>query len=45
MYIKSRDEIYMVDRDNAVFAVPQLSFPARKRPGEFINETLVDGVS
>ena len=45
MYIRGHGETYMLDRDNAVFAVPQLSFPARKRPGDFVRDTLVDGVS
>ncbi len=45
MYIRARGEVFMLDRDNSVFPVTQLSFPDRKNPGEFIRETLVDGVS
>ena len=45
MYIRGRGETYMLDRDNSVFIVAQLSFPSRKREGEHVIETLVDGVS
>lgn len=45
MYIHCEDEIYMLDRDNSVFLVPQLKFFSRKRKDDHIFETLVDGVS
>lgn len=45
MYIHCEDEIYMLDRDNSVFLVPQLKFLSRKRKDDHIFETLVDGVS
>ena len=35
----------MIDRDNSVFKVNNISFPARKRPGDMVRFTLVDGVS
>ena len=44
MYLKGPGEVYMVDRNNSVFEAPQLSFPARKRPGDCVKDTLVDGV-
>lgn len=45
MYIHCEEEIYMLDRDNSVFLVPQLKFFSRKRKNDHIFETLVDGVS
>lgn len=45
MYIHCEEEIYMLDRDNSVFLVPQLTFFSRKRKYDHIFETLVDGVS
>ncbi|XP_070533802.1 mRNA-capping enzyme-like isoform X2 [Ptychodera flava] len=42
MLIDGRGEIYMFDRDNTVFAVPQLTFPKRKEDGH-ISNTLIDG--
>ena len=33
----------MLDRDNAVFSVPQLQFPSRNHIGH-VKDTLVDGV-
>ena len=45
MYIHCEDEIYMLDRDNSVFLVPQLKFLSRKRKDDHIFETLIDGVS
>ena len=44
MYICKAGEVYMLDRDNAVFSVPQLQFPSRKPAGAHVKETLVDGV-
>ena len=45
MYIKGPGEVYMLDRDNSVFKVHIIDFPARKRPGDGVRSTLVDGVS
>ena len=45
MYIHCEGQIYMLDRDNSVFSVPQLKFLSRKRKNDHIFETLVDGVS
>ena len=44
MYLKGPGEVYLLDRDNSVFVAPQLSFPARKRLGDCVKDTLVDGV-
>lgn len=43
MYIKRRHEIYLIDRDNAVFEAPQLTFPQRKNPLGHVENTLLDG--
>lgn len=43
MYIKGPGEVYMIDRDNSVFQVPRISFPARKRAGDGVRSTLLDG--
>lgn len=45
MYIRGRGEVFMIDRDNAVFQVPDLSFPSRARPDDHLTDTLLDGVS
>ena len=45
MYIRGPGAVYMLDRDNAVFQVPHLTFPARGKPGAHLRETLLDGVS
>ena len=45
MLIDGADEVYMVDRDNAVFHVPNLHFPHRKDLSRTLRDTLVDGVS
>lgn len=45
MYIQCEGEVFMLDRDNSVFSVPQLRFLSRKRKDDHIFETLVDGVS
>ena len=44
MYVKGRHEVYLMDRDNTVFCAADICFLARKRPGEHITDTLVDGV-
>ena len=44
MLILGEGEIYMVDRDNAVFKAPQFRFPQRKNPKEHVFDTLLDGV-
>ncbi|GAB1610713.1 mRNA-capping enzyme [Argonauta hians] len=41
--IDGPNRIYMIDRDNAVFHVPNLQFPSRKAPSEHLTETLLDG--
>ncbi|KAK3589211.1 hypothetical protein CHS0354_020072 [Potamilus streckersoni] len=43
MLIHGRNEVYMIDRDNTVFYVPNLEFPRRKDPKAHIRDTLVDG--
>ncbi|XP_028402257.1 mRNA-capping enzyme-like [Dendronephthya gigantea] len=43
MYIKGLHEIYLIDRDNAVFEAPQLTFPQRKVPHSHVQDTLLDG--
>ncbi len=45
MYIRERGAVFMLDRDNAVFQVPHLSFPTRGKTGEHLRDTLLDGVS
>ena len=44
MLIDGVNEVYMVDRDNAVFHVPNLFFPKRKDLRAHLTKTLVDGV-
>ena len=45
MLILKEKEIYLIDRDNNVFAAPQFHFPQRKLPKEHVYDTLLDGVS
>ena len=45
MLILKEKEIYLIDRDNNVFAAPQFHFPQRKFPREHVFDTLLDGVS
>ena len=44
MYIRKEDEVYMVDRDNAVFLIPKVKFFNRHNLEEHLKDTLVDGV-
>ena len=44
MYINGPGEVYLIDRDNCVFLAPHIVFPARKRQGDCVRDTLVDGV-
>ncbi|VDI13044.1 mRNA-capping enzyme [Mytilus galloprovincialis] len=44
MLIDGANEVYMADRDNAVFHVPHLHFPYRKDLSRTLKDTLVDGV-
>lgn len=44
MLIDGPDDVYMIDRDNAVFKVPTMRFPRRKDLTANISETLLDGV-
>lgn len=43
MLILKEREIYLIDRDNNVFAAPQFHFPQRKNLREHIFDTLIDG--
>jgi len=43
MLIKDRNQVYMLDRDNAVFQIRNLDFPLRKNLEEHLKNTLVDG--
>ena len=45
MYIAGRDFVYMLDRDNSVFHVTNLSFPKFDKPEDNLENTLLDGVS
>ena len=45
MLIRNSEHVYMIDRDNTVFAIRGLKFPSRKNPDESLRDTLVDGVS
>jgi mRNA-capping enzyme len=44
MLIDGPDDVYMIDRDNAVYKVPSMRFPRRKDLNANISETLLDGV-
>lgn len=44
MLIRNSEHVYMIDRDNTVFAVRGLKFPSRKNLDESLRDTLVDGV-
>lgn len=43
MYIRGKGEVFLLDRDNSVFAVAALSFPSHT-PGQHLADTLLDGV-
>ncbi|XP_060593527.1 mRNA-capping enzyme-like [Ruditapes philippinarum] len=43
MLINGKDHVYMLDRDNTVFHVPNLQFPKRKNLDDHVNNTLLDG--
>ncbi|KAJ8321635.1 hypothetical protein KUTeg_000106 [Tegillarca granosa] len=43
MLVDGVNEVYMIDRDNAVFHVPHLEFPRRKDLNSHIRQTLMDG--
>nr|CAB3265660.1 mRNA-capping enzyme-like [Phallusia mammillata] len=43
MLINGKDQVYMLDRDNAVFKISNLEFPKRKNLNDAVTETLVDG--
>lgn len=45
MFIEGRGQVYMIDRDNTVFHVPNLLFPFRKDHSKHLENTLIDGVS
>lgn len=44
MYINGKDRVYMLDRDNSVFCVQNVSFPHRKNLDAHLENTLIDGV-
>ena len=44
MLIEGPNRVYMVDRDNVIFCIQDLTFPRRKEEGH-LSETLLDGVS
>lgn len=43
--IMGKNEVYMLDRDNTVFHIPDIEFPKRKDLNSNLINTLVDGVS
>ncbi|KAM9354055.1 mRNA-capping enzyme [Pholidichthys leucotaenia] len=43
MLINGKNEVYMIDRDNTVFHMPNLEFPFRKDPRVHLSNTLLDG--
>ncbi|CAI5684092.1 unnamed protein product [Oreochromis niloticus] len=43
MLINGKNEVYMIDRDNAVFHISNLEFPFRKDPRVHLSNTLLDG--
>ena len=43
MYIKGPNEVYFIDRDNAVFQIKGLTFPHRKDRSRHLVDTLLDG--
>ena len=43
MAILGKDQVFMIDRDNAVFKISGLSFPNRKDPQTHLTDTLLDG--
>jgi mRNA-capping enzyme len=45
MYIAGRNFVYMLDRDNSVFHIANLSFPKLNQPDKNLENTLLDGVS
>ena len=44
MYIRAKGEVFLLDRDDCVFACAALIFPANTA-GEHLSDTLLDGVS
>ena len=44
MYIGKEGEVYMLDRDNAVFSIPNLQFPSKHAGQAHLKDTLMDGV-
>ena len=44
MLIRKENEVYMVNRDNAVFKINNLVFPLSEDPERRLTNTLVDGV-
>ena len=44
MLIRNENEVYMVDRDNAVFRINKVVFPSNDDPNQGLKDTLIDGV-
>ena len=44
MYIRAKGEVFLLDRDDCVFACAALIFPANTA-GDHLSDTLLDGVS
>ncbi|KAF0023746.1 hypothetical protein F2P81_024376 [Scophthalmus maximus] len=45
MLINGKNEVFMIDRDNSIFHIANLEFPARKTPRVHLSNTLLDGVT
>uniref|UniRef100_A0A8D2ZIN5 mRNA-capping enzyme n=2 Tax=Scophthalmus maximus TaxID=52904 RepID=A0A8D2ZIN5_SCOMX len=43
MLINGKNEVFMIDRDNSIFHIANLEFPARKTPRVHLSNTLLDG--
>lgn len=44
MLIDGQDEVYLIDRDNCIFKVNNITFPHNKDPNRHLRDTLMDGV-
>ncbi|KAK2176308.1 hypothetical protein NP493_672g01027 [Ridgeia piscesae] len=43
MLVNGKNQVYVIDRDNSVFHVPNLTFPRRKDLNSDLTNTLIDG--
>lgn len=43
MMINGRGKVYMIDRENSIFCVRNLTFPHRKDMDKHLSNTLLDG--